>query len=307
MYTVVSYMKGIPASNKNPEKPTSLTNFIEGVNKIKDKGIINNDLNLIDCDVAVIQGFVHEDGKNAPHLEFRKKILDHQTKRRKRTIIIDSNLFLYADPKNPKGYLRLSYDGIFPNTGEYCYDNPNPIRWEKIKKDLKIDLKPWRNDGNHILICLQRNGGWSMKGLSVVDFFHQTVTEIRKYSNRPIVVRTHPGDKKSILYANQLKGKNVTLSQNKLLTEDFRQAWASVVYNSSPSVASIIEGIPCFVLDPEYSQSASVANLDLNKIENPDMPERLDWVRKLAQCHWNLEELKTGDAWNHMRLWAVRQ
>ena len=307
MFTVVSYLRGIPTSNKNPEKPASLTNFIEGVNKNKDKGLIINDLNLVDCDVAVIQGFVHEDGKSAPHLEFRKKILEYQLRKRKRTIIIDSNLFLYADPTNTKGYLRFSYDGIFPNTGDYCYNNPNPLRWEKIKKDLNIDLKPWKNNGNHILVCLQRNGGWSMKGLSVVDFFHQTVNEIRKYSNRQIVVRTHPGDKKSVIYANQLRGKNVTISQNKFLIEDLKGAWASVVYNSSPSVASIIEGIPCFLLDPEYSQTAPVANLNLNEIENPIMPERLEWIQKLAQCHWNLEELRTGDAWNHMRRWAVLQ
>jgi len=306
MITVVSYLRGIPASNKNPEKPKSLTNFIEGVNSVGDKGIISNDLNIQKSVVAVIQGYVHEDGKQAPHLEFRRRILENQEKNKNRTIIIDSNLFLYADPANPKGYLRLSYDGIFPNTGEYCYDNPDPQRWEKIKRDLRIDLKPWRKNGNHILICLQRNGGWSMKGLSVVEFFRNTVNEIRKYSNRPIVVRTHPGDKKSLIYSQQLVGNNVTLSKNKSLVEDLKGAWCSVVYNSSPSVASIIEGIPCFVLDSEYSQSAPVANLTLSNIENPTMPERIDWVQKLAQCHWNLEELRTGEAWSHMRNWAKK-
>ena len=306
MTTVVSYMKGIPASNKNPEKPGSLTNFIVGVNTTGDKGIISNDLNLLKCEVAVIQGFVHEDGKQAPHLEFRRRIIEHQKRNKNRTIIIDSNLFLYADPGNTKGYLRYSYDGIFPNTGEYCYDNPDPNRWNKIKNDLKIDLKPWRKNGNHILLCLQRNGGWSMKGTSVVDFFNQTVSNIRKYSNRPIIVRTHPGDKKSTIYAQQLKGKNITLSNKQTLVEDLQNAWCTVVYNSSPSVASVIEGVPTFVLDLEHSQSAQVSNNELSDIENPIMPERLEWVQKLAQCHWNNEDLISGSAWNHMRRWACQ-
>ena len=210
MVTVVSYLKGIPASNKNPEKPLSLTNFIAGVNNTGDKGIVSNDFNLINAEVAIIQGYVHEEGKNAPHLAFRKKILDHQRNNNNRTVIIDSNLFLYADPGNTKGYLRYSYDGIFPSTGEYCYDNPDPNRWEKIKNDLKIDLKPWRSNGNHILICLQRNGGWSMQGLDVVSFFHNTVREIRKYSDRPIVVRMHPGeDRKS----TRLNSSHIPLSR----------------------------------------------------------------------------------------------
>lgn len=301
MYTVVSYLKGIPPRNNNPEKPRSLTNFIQGVNVIGDKGIVSDDTRLIQSDVAVIQGYVHNEGKNAPHLTFRQSILDYQKQQRNRTIIIDSNLFLYADPGNTKGYLRYSYDGIFPNTGEYCNNNPNPVRWEKIKRDLHIDLKPWRKNGNHILICLQRNGGWSMKGISVVDFFHRTVNDIRKYSNRPIIVRTHPGDKKSIYYSKELKGKNITLSQNKSLIDDLRNAWATVVYNSSPSVASIIEGVPAFLIDPEYSQAAPVSNLTLSNIENPQFSDRLPWVQSLAQCHWNDADLTSGEAWKHMR------
>ena len=301
MYTVISYLKGIPPRNNNPEKPRSLTNFIQGVNAAGDKGIISDDTRILKCDAAVIQGYVHNDGKSAPHLTFRQNILDYQKNHNNRTIIIDSNLFLYADPGNTKGYLRYSFDGVFPNTGEYCNDIPDPKRWDKIKKDLRIDVKPWRKSGKHILICLQRNGGWSMKGKPVVDFFHQTVNEIRKYSDRPIVVRTHPGDKKALIYSKELRGKDIILSTNKTLKEDLVGAWSTVVYNSSPSVASIIEGVPCFVLDPEYSQATEVANLDISNIENPNMSERLLWIQKLAQCHWNDSDLISGEAWKHMR------
>jgi len=301
MYTVVSYLKGIPPKNNNPEKPRSLTNFIRGVNSVGDKGIISDDTKIIKSDAAIIQGYVHNDGKQAPHLTFRQNILDYQKLNKNRTVIIDSNLFLYADPGNTKGYLRYSYDGIFPNTGEYCNLTPNPTRWEKIKNNLGIDLKPWRKHGNHILICLQRNGGWSMKGLSVVDFFNQTVQEIRKYSDRPIIVRTHPGDKKSIYYSRELKGQNIILSQNRTLIQDLKNAWATVVYNSSPSVASIIEGVPAFLIDPEYSQASLVANLVLSNIEDPHISDRLPWVQKLAQCHWNDEDLISGETWRHMR------
>lgn len=301
MVTVVSYLCGIPASNNNPEKPKSLINFIEGVNILGDKGIISYDTTLKRADVAVIQGFVHEDSKDAPHLKFRKSVLDFQKSNGNRTIIIDSNLFLYRDPTNSKGYLRYSYDGIFPNTGEYCYDNPDPSRWEKIKEDLNINLKPWRANGNHILFCLQRNGGWSMKGLDVTHFFHETIKKIRTYTQRPIVVRVHPGDKKSIRYAKNLIGPGVSLSSNSDLIDDLNNAWATVVYNSSPSVASAIEGIPTFVLDPAHSQATSIANLNLENINYPLMIDRSMWIQKISQCHWNDLDLISGRAWHHMR------
>jgi len=301
MVKVISYLRGIPLSNNNLEKPKSLTEFAKGVKAAGDNGIVCDNMLLFPADVAVIQGFVHEEGKNAPHLKFRKSVLDFQRANNNRTIIIDSNLFLYRDPKNTKGYLRYSYDSIFPNIGEYCNDFPDPNRWEIIKKDLNFDLKPWRKNGRHILICLQRNGGWSMKGLDVVDFFRKTVDRVRAYSDRPIVVRVHPGDKRALTYSKQLTGIKVTLSQNPSLLTDLENAWATVVYNSSPSVASAIEGVPTFIIDPEYSQSTPVANLDIAKIENPLMPERLEWIQKLAQCHWATNELETGVAWKHMR------
>jgi hypothetical protein len=76
-----------------------------------------------------------------------------------------------------------------------------------------------------------------------------------------------------------------------------------VVYNSSPSVASAIEGVPIFLTDtiPQYSQSCDVANLDLSKIENPNMPDRQVWIEKLSMCHWNFDELKSGEAWNFFK------
>ena len=36
------------------------------------------------------------------------------------------------------------------------------------------------------------------------------------------------------------------------------------------------------------------------------MFDRGPWLEKLAQCHWTLDELATGEAWRHMRRWAVK-
>jgi UDP-N-acetylglucosamine transferase subunit ALG13 len=247
-------------------------------------------------------GYVHKDGKHLPHLDLRQKILDYQKQNNKRTLIADSNLFLYMDKTNPHHYLRYSFDGVFPTTGFYFDTVVNPDRWIKISKNMNISIKPYRTQGNHILICLQRNGGWSMAGLSVIDWLDTTVRKIQQISNRPIVVRTHPGDKK-IMRILKLKYKNVALSNKPNLLDDLQNAWTTVVYNSSPSVASIIEGVPAFITDPEplHSQSYPVANMDLNQIENPALHERQQWIEKLAMCHWNFEELRSGEAWSFFK------
>lgn len=300
--TAVAYFGGIPSNNNNPEKPLILQNFLQGVQAAGDNAIAHYNLSAIPCDVALIQGFVHNDGKNLPHLKLRRDAIELQQQNKKRSLIVDSNLFLYADPSNSKRYLRYSFDGVFPTTGFYFDTDVDPNRWSKISKNLQLVLKPYRKTGNHILICLQRNGGWSMRGLDVMDWLNQTIKTIRRHSDRHIVVRSHPGDKKVASYL-KINYANTSISTNKTLIDDLRNAWATIVYNSSPSVASAIEGVPVFITDPkpEYSQSLQIANLDISRIEDPSMPDRQGWVEKLSMSHWNFEELKSGEAWTFFK------
>jgi hypothetical protein len=300
--TAIAYYAGIPPNNRNLEKPQILDYFCQGVIASGDSAIAHQGLNVLDCDVALIQGFVHEHGKSAPHLQLRKNAIALQKKNQQRSLIVDSNLFLYADKSNLLHYLRYSFDGVFPTTGFYFDQDVDPDRWSQISRDLGISLKPWRTQGNHILICLQRNGGWSMRGLDVIQWMNATILEIRKYSQRPIIVRSHPGDKKISGYL-KINHKSVLLSTKLDLREDLQNAWATVVYNSSPSVASIIEGIPAFLTDlqPQHSQSFTVANTDISKIEDPLLVDRQAWIERLSMCHWKFDELKSGTAWKFFK------
>ena len=300
--TVACYLAGIPQSQKNLHKSELLKRIALGINKSGDRGILHIGTNLIDADVAVIQGWVHEGSPNTPHLIVRKKVIDFQKSRNKDTIIVDSNLFNYKDKNHPLQYHRFGLNGVFPTTANYFWDNPDPRRWQQISKHLGIQLQNWRQTGKHILVCTQRNGGWSMKGLSVTDWLEKTVDEIKKYTDRPIIVRGHPGDKSARDYLQSKPGR-YTVSTNGSILEDFKNAWATVTYNSSPGVASSIEGVPAFITDPipEISQAHAVGNYDLSKLENPDLKDRQAWVERLAMCHWHFGELDDGSAWKHMK------
>lgn len=305
---VVSYLSGIPPKNNNLEKPAILQNFVHGVNVKGDQGILHNSMSLVPCDVAVMQGFTHENGKRLPHLQLRNRILEFQKQNSNKTLIADSNLFLYANTKNPLHYLRYSFDGVFRNTGFYFDTDVDPTRWQKISSDLNLNLKDYRTTGEHILICLQRNGGWSMRGLDVMQWLRSTLDELRKYTDRPVVVRGHPGDKKLSQYLN-IKQRNLIISDiRRPLTADLQGAWATITYNSSPGVASLIEGIPVFALDndPNYSQYSEVANHKLKRIEDPKMYDRQDWVERISMSHWKFDELISGEAWEFMKPY-VRQ
>jgi hypothetical protein len=307
--SVASYLMGIPPGNTNPEKPQIIVNFIEGVWAGGDKGQIVCDYTPIDADVAVVQGFVHPGSKSGQHLTLRKEIFEKQQRDSKRSIIVDSNLFLYTDKGNSNKFLRFSYDGIFPNTGEYCNNSPDPERWNLISKQLGLKLKPWIKSRNNILICCQRNGGWSMDGQELMPWLINTVQQIKKHSNRNIVVRFHPGDKNVLNHKRMLaryRLPNVVVSHSENLLQDFLEAYCVINYNSSPAVAAAIEGIPVIVLDPSRSQAADVAHHNLADIENLKEFDREAWIQKMAQMHWSLDELKNGTAWKHLRKWAKK-
>jgi hypothetical protein len=307
MPTVAVYHRTVPNA-KNQEKIDLLKNFATGVRAAGDVCYDNNTYQYQLTDVGVIQGWLGGGNILTPHLRLRNAVINNQINNKKHVVVVDSNLFLYADTANPLHYLRYSFNGVFPNTGIYCDTDVDPSRWRKISKNLNINLKDWRTNGNHILLLLQRNGGWSMGRIDIQEWAAKTIAEIRRYSNRPIVVRTHPGDKGSreIIRPRHKQcripfGQDVTLSTNAELVDDLRNCWAAVNYNSSPVVGAAIEGIPIFVMDPAKSQSKDVANTDLSKIENPALLDRQLWVERLAMSHWNFDELKSGECWQHMR------
>jgi hypothetical protein len=307
MTSVAIYHKTVPNA-KNLEKIDLLKNFSLGVRATGDTAVDNQNYAYQQTDVGVIQGWLGGGIITTPHLQLRNTVITNQLKNKKYVVAVDSNLFLYANTANPLHYLRYSFNGVFPNTGIYCDTEVDPTRWQKISRVLNITLKDYRSNGDHILICLQRNGGWSMGETDLQHWLLQTIDTIRKHSSRPIVIRPHPGDKtsKDLIRPGNPKckvkfSKAVRLSNNVNLVDDLKNCWAVVNYNSSPVVGAAIEGIPIFVCNPIKSQCAEIANTDLIQIETPLMPDRQQWVERLSMFHWNFNELRSGECWQHMR------
>ena len=44
-----------------------------------------------------------------------------------------------------------------------------------------------------------------------------------------------------------------------------------------------------------------VANHNISKIENPNLPDRTEWLLDIVQKHWNAKEIKKGVMWNNFR------
>ena len=222
----------------------------------------------------------------------------------KRRIIVDAGFFNSARNVKKNIYHSVGYDHI-KGAAEYCNKNSPSDRWNQ----LGLKMKPWRKTGDHILLLGQNETGGGMKHIRSNmkrDIFCRIITRIRKHTDRPIVFRTHKH--RQYQYENVFENskiKNVRRSdmmgsKKNIIDKDLKNAWCTVSLTSNGSVDSIFHGVPVITAD-KISASYDVAEHDLANIENPKMCDRTQWAYDLAYAQWNLEEMRLGIPWRHLR------
>ncbi len=200
--------------------------------------------------------------------------------------------------------------------GNFNNDNSPADRFEKIAKIFNINVKPWRTDGKHILICTQPKDNWSMDGLDPVDWAVDVITKIRKHIDREIKIRPHPNHMQIVPQLEQrlqniwvrpkMDGKEVRGSSEQKdnykmsFQQDLDNAWAMVTHNSTAGVDAAVYGIPVFNTDAK-ALSWEVANHNFDTIENPATPDRTQWLNNLGYAMWSQKEIEQGLAWQHLK------
>lgn len=295
-YDVAVYLGTLPKIQNHNLKVQIMKAFAEGAQSVGARVWIGPERQLQNARLAVMIGWI---GMNfsGPHIYFRRDIVEHQKKIGGRVMPIDGSCFKFGIDGNK--WLRYSLDSVFYNTGEYANKNCNTSRWDMIRTTMNLQLKPWRTDGDHILVCLQRDSGWNAKGFDQAGWVTKTIKIIRSQTDRPVLIRPHPANKIDWGFLNK-KFENVFASDSKIRTleEDLTNAWAAVFYNSSSSVAAILNGIPAYVSDSS-AVTWQVANHNTRNINDPYMPEREQWLYDLSGCHWTIEQSRNGEIYKH--------
>jgi hypothetical protein len=291
------FYNSISNPNKFSNKTLLMDLFKKGVLANYDEVIEykGNQLPNASLDAGFVLGYTLENN-------FRKQIINRLTNFGSYRIFVDSNILHYANPEH--NWHRYSLNSVYPTDGIYLFNELDKTKWNKFSKANNAPLKDWRLNGDHILILAQRPRGWNMNGHNQERWLIKTITKIRKHSDRPIVVRMHPGDSTRFEQIEKLKkmyGTTITISTNENIRQDLENCWSAVGYNSTPNVVSVIEGVPVFLTDPDYSWAADVANTSLSTIENPIMPDREEWIHKIANIHWSNFEVESGSLWKQIK------
>ena len=189
---------------------------------------------------------------------------------------------------------KVGLNGI--NRTGYFGDNDN----DRTRADsLGLVCKPWRSNGDFILICGQHDKSLQWQHMpQMSNWLIDTVKTIQKHSNRPIVFRPHP---RCPLPNIEKEFKNVYRQvPNKLAGtyDDFDMKFdnihATISYSSNPGIHSIINGVPAFVGTSSLAYDVGNDIDFLHDIEEPHMGDRQHWLNNYAHTEWTVEEISQG-------------
>lgn len=173
--------------------------------------------------------------------------------------------------------------GFFGNTTDLDHQRPNKLGLKL--KDFKLNRKP------EIIIAAQHVQSLQWKNMpDPCAWVTQTVTNIRKYTDRPILVRPHPRSLfgpvsgTTIVYPKKI--------ENTYDNFDIDYNYHCVVnHNSGPAIQSIIHGTPAVC---DQSSLAYPVSNKIKDIENPVMSDRQQWFVELCHTEWTIDEIENG-------------
>ena len=242
------------------------------------------------CDVAVIWSVLWRG-----RMEKNKKVWDDFRSQGKPVVVLEVG-GLRRNVTWKMAINGINRDADFAN---HVFDDK---RWPLFK----LELKPWQQTGNVIVICGQHHNSEQWKGLPKLNsWVEQQIKIIRKYCDKPIVIRPHPrnpfnfDEKKYPHVRVNLPKRDHSTYDDTDFKKILRSTWSVVNHSSNPAIEAVINGIPVFV--SESSLCHDVGNTNVADILHPAMPARQNWANRMAYCEWTTEEIGQGLPWKRIR------
>lgn len=186
------------------------------------------------------------------------------------------------------GYIQGRHDGgdyyalaVHGHNGSGRWHIGGPERWEA----LGVELKPWRDEGKHILVAPNRSFG--MRGFIMPEHWGEnTADALRRVTTRDVRVRPHPGNNRPSVP----------------IEHDLANAHCVVIWSSSVGVKALIAGIPVICMAPWWiCRSAAVTDLNqIHLVHEMRRHSREEALQALAWAQWKTSEIASGEPFRHL-------
>ena len=186
-------------------------------------------------------------------------------------------------------WTSVGFDGLngradFRNAGK------DSARWDAL---LAEHMQPWfePGTGDFVLVMGQVPGDAALGNTNIDRWASATCAQIRA-KGLPVRFRPHPlaGSRSAALSA-------IPRADGPLLECLERAMWV-VTFNSNSGVDAVLHGVPAVAMDQGAMAWPVTGRVPWAQ---PPMPDRTRWAAEMAWTQWTLEEIKRGDAWDHLR------
>jgi len=186
----------------------------------------------------------------------------------------------------------IGFDGL-NGAGEFRTIGGRGRKWQDKLKDYKVKHI---GEIRRVLVMGQipsDSNLYAMRKEAYLEWLRRTVgyCKSRGWETR---FRKHP---RHTPINNELDG--LWDGTSKSLEEDLAWAQMCVGYNSNSLVDAAIAG--CAVVPASRMSLTWPIRSSLNTIATPWLTLRKSWLDHVASAQWTVEEMKSGEAWSHLR------
>lgn len=147
-----------------------------------------------------------------------------------------------------------------------------------------VQLKKFR-PGSSILLAPPSQKLLNLYNIVLEDWLEQTQTEIRQYTDRPIVVRTK-------------QGRSIRVNDDTMEMALDRDVHCLVTFSSIAATEALLLGKPAITLGPNAAAPLCQHHIaDIENLHIPTIDEVDAWARHLAYCQFTILEMREGTAW----------
>lgn len=157
----------------------------------------------------------------------------------------------------------------------------NRSRLDRCVYELKS-----RSHGRNILLAPPSAKSFTIWNIDQQQWVADTLAEIRRYSDRPIVIR-------------EKRSREERMTVDTIDEALSRDVHCLVTYNSVAAVEAVMAGKPAICIGPNAAQQ--VSSRTLADIETPLFPDddlREAWLRHLSYSQFTFSEMSDGTAWS---------
>ncbi len=191
------------------------------------------------------------------------------------------------------GHHKVAWNDIHPNKQlEFEVDDK---RFKKL--GLHIQEKRKTNGQNILLAGLSEKGAF-INGYQPYEWEKRTIAEIKKHTDRPIIYRPKPSWRR----ARPILG-TIFSSRLEPLEKVLANTHCVVSHHSNVNTDAMLLGIPAYT---KYGVAKDLCygmdELDgIEEAKCPSYEERYNLFCKMSYCQWNLDEMRSGEAWRWFR------